>query len=152
SGAARDTAKHLVERFAADVVEVHVDAVWRVPAKLGAQVSALVVDRGVEPELLNQPGALLGPARDPHGAAALDAGDLPDHAAHRAGRARHDDGLPRLGPPEVEQTEVSREPGHPEHAEMDRRGRERSVDGAYGATVRERVALHPEHPGHEPAG
>src|SRR5438270_570833 len=80
--AARQAAEHLIERFAADVVEVDVDAVRSMSAQIRAQLAALIVDRGVEPELLDQPRALLRAAGDPHGPAALDPRYLAGHAPH----------------------------------------------------------------------
>ena len=83
-------------------------------------------------------------AGDADRAAALDPGDLPGDAADRPGGARDDDGLTRLGPADVEQAEVGGQAADAEGAEMDRGRREGRVHPGHAASVRHRVALHPE--------
>ena len=79
-----------LEVIAADVVEIHVDAVGRrlrPAAGAGSTPHVLVVDRGVEPELLGQhPHFFGGPgAADDEAAAQL--GELAGDAADGAGSA-----------------------------------------------------------------
>ena len=62
------------------------------------------------------------------------------------GRARHDDGLAGLRPAHVEQPEVRGQTAQPEHPEVHRGRRERRVDARHARAVRDRVALHSEHP------
>ena len=92
----------LVHDLAADVLEVHVDAVRRGGRELLAPVGGRAVHAGVEAKLLDGVPALLRAARDPHraGAARLDdlAGDRADGAAGR--RDHH--GLARLRLHELE--------------------------------------------------
>ena len=83
-----------------------VDAVRAGRGEPLASSRALVVDGGVEAELVGEPGALLVAAGDADGAAALDLGDLADHGADRAGRRRDDHRLAGLRLADVEQAEV----------------------------------------------
>src|SRR5689334_14041731 len=78
---------------ATDVVEEDVYTVGRVGLQFRAHVGGLVVDRGVEPDLLDEPAALLLTAGDTDHPAAFDAGDLPDDVANRPGRPGHQHGL-----------------------------------------------------------
>src|SRR5215208_855507 len=71
-----------VEDLAPHVVEVDVDAVGAVLSEGFGDVLALVVDRGVEAEVVDHVAALLGPAGNANGATALDLGDLAHHLAH----------------------------------------------------------------------
>ena len=82
-----------VEDVAADVVEVDVDALGSGLGERRPDGARLVVDAGVEAEIGDDVAALLGPAGDADGAAALDARDLADGAADGAGRRRDDDRL-----------------------------------------------------------
>jgi hypothetical protein len=56
----------------------------------------MMVDAGVEAELLDHEAALVRPARDPDRAASLDLADLPDHRADRTRRRRDRNGF--IGP------------------------------------------------------
>ncbi len=76
--------EHGVEDIAADIVEIHVDAVWTVRPQALARVSCLVVDRGVEAEFLDEVAAFVGAARDADRAAALDLRDLAQRVAPTA--------------------------------------------------------------------
>ena len=67
--------------------------------------------------------ALLRPARDADRAAALDLRDLAATLPDRAGGAGDDDGLPGLRPPDLDQSEVGRQPADAERPEVDRRRR-----------------------------
>ena len=82
--------------------------------RLYARRLSLVVDRGVKPELVDDVATLLLAARDADHAASPDLRDLPDHGTHRTCCGRNDDGLARLWPADVEETEVC---GHARHAE-----------------------------------
>ena len=78
---------------------------------------ALVVDRLVEAQLLDDPGALLGAAGDPDDLrGALDLGDLARRRAGRAGRAGDHDHVALLDPAHVGHPEVGRHAGDAEHA------------------------------------
>src|SRR5262245_37666072 len=70
-----------VQDLAADVVEIDVDTVGREFAQAFGHVLALVVDAGVEAELVDHKGALVGAASDADGPAALDLGQLADDRA-----------------------------------------------------------------------
>src|SRR6202042_1546135 len=89
----RQAGERVIEDLAANVVEVDVDPLRSVLAQSGGKISGLVVDRRIETQVLHHVAALLGAARDPHDAAALQLGDLPDDASDGAGGAGYDDGL-----------------------------------------------------------
>src|SRR2546423_89730 len=75
-GGAGEPQQDGVEDLTPDVVEVDVDAVRGVLLELGAQVARLVVDGGVEAELVDEPAALVLAARDADGTAPDDPRDL----------------------------------------------------------------------------
>ena len=109
--------QHGVEDLAADVLEVDVDALGRGGLELGGEVAGLVVDAGVEAELLRHVAALVGAAGDADGAAALDLGDLADDRADRAGGRRDHHRLAGLGLADLEQAEIGGPAGHAEPAD-----------------------------------
>ena len=128
-----------LEVLTADVVEVDVDAVGRRLAQLLRDRAVLVVERRVEPEVLDDVAHLLGragAADDPARAERL--GDLADRAAHGAGRARHEDDVAGLDLRDAGQADVRREPGHPEHAEVGGCRCDRHVDDPRAAWRRPR--------------
>src|SRR5690606_6293020 len=97
----------------ADVVEVDVDAVRGRLLEQIAHGSPPVVERGVEAELPGHVGDLLvgsDAADDPGGA--LEPGELPGQAAHRAGGGRDEDHVAFLHPGDVEQPDVRGEARH----------------------------------------
>src|SRR5205085_903620 len=104
--------EHRVEDLPADIVEVDVNALRAVLSQGGRDVLTLVVDRRVEAEVLDHMSALLRAARDPDDAAAPQLGDLPGHAADRAGGARDYDRLAGLRLADPVQPEVCGHPGH----------------------------------------
>jgi hypothetical protein len=73
-----------------------------------AHVAGLVVDAGIEAELVDHPVALGLPAGDADRPAAADLGHLADRLAHRAGGTGDDHRVARLRLPDVEQAEVRR--------------------------------------------
>src|SRR5262249_32614961 len=77
-----------VEYVAADIVEIHVDAGGAVRAQGLAHVLALVVDRRIEPEFIDDVAALRGAASNPDRAATFDLGDLADRRRCRPERCR----------------------------------------------------------------
>ena len=87
-------------------------------ASWSAPVVGLVVDGGVEAELLGQQRALLGAAGDPDDARAVDLGELAGDRADRAGRGRDDDRLARLRLADVADPDPRGEPGHAERAQV----------------------------------
>ena len=110
-----------VEDLAADIVEVHVHPVRTALAQRGADVLALVVDRRVEAELLDDEPALLRPACDPDDPATLDLRDLSDQLAHRPRRRGDHHGFTRDRPSDLEQTEIRGHAGHPQDAQIARK-------------------------------
>ena len=82
------------------------------------QSGVVTVDRGVEPELVDQPLALVLAAGDADRARALELRDLADDRAHGAGRRGHDDGLALLRLADVEQPEVRGHAGEAERPEQ----------------------------------
>ena len=117
-----------VEDLAADVVEVDVDALRAVLREGGLHVLGLVIDGGIEAQVLDDVVAFLGSAGDADGAAALDLGDLAGDGADGAGGARKDDGLARLGLTDIQQAEVGRQSGHAEGTQVDGQRGQADVD------------------------
>jgi len=144
------TREREVEDVAPDVVEVDVDSGPRVLAEPGGdrRKACVVVDCRIEAELAGQPFALVGTAGDADRAAAFDPRDLADDAPYRPSRARHDDGLARLGAADVEQAEVRGHARHSEHAEVAREGRALQIGAEHRAGVEHRIFLHTGHTGH----
>src|SRR4029077_11966766 len=95
-----------VEDLAADVIEVDVNPVGGGLAQRSPDVLCLVVDGGVEAEIVGEPATLLLAAGNADHAAALDLGDLPGDVANGAGCPGDDDRLPLLQLGDVEQAEV----------------------------------------------
>ncbi len=77
----------------------------------------LVVDRGVEPEVVDQPRALLVGARNSDDATAKDLRDLSRDAADTARRAGHDEHVAGLHLPDVEDADERGDTGDAEHAD-----------------------------------
>src|SRR4029079_16245128 len=125
---ARELGEHLVEDLAADVVEIDIDAVRTVLLEAVAHAAGLVVDAGVETQLLDHPFALGRTARAADGAAALDLRALPDGLADRTRGARDDDRLAGRRSPDVHQPEVAGHARHAEHVEPLRRRAEARVE------------------------
>ena len=103
---AREIGQRRVENVAADIVEMDVDPFRTSLSERLAHVLGLVVNRGVEAEFGDEIAALLRAAGDPDDAAATDPRYLSHHHADRAGGARNDHGLARLGFANVKETEV----------------------------------------------
>src|SRR6185437_5684836 len=112
-----EVGEHGVAYRAAHVVEVDIDPVRAGCLHRRGEVALrLVVDAGVEPQLVLHVGAFPGAAGDPNGAAAGDSGELADDLAHRARGRRHHHRLARPGLAHLEQAEVGGHAGHAEHA------------------------------------
>src|SRR5205814_9168133 len=94
----------------ADIVEVHVDARGDGGLQRLRKPGVLVVDRSVVAERLGQQAQLLRAARNPDRSAAGDLRELADDLAYAPGRGRHDNGVAGRGPPDVEESEVRRQP------------------------------------------
>src|SRR6202011_3127105 len=116
-----------LECLAANIVEEHVDPVGSVRSQLRPQIAGLVINSGVEPELLDQPATLLLAAGDADRPATLDPRYLPGDAADRPGRARDPDGLTGLGSADVEQPEVGGQAADAQDTQMYRGRREGRV-------------------------
>src|SRR5205085_2851854 len=115
---AREAGQGGVEYLAADVVEVHVDPLRTPIAKRRGDVLGLVVDGGVEAQVLDYVAALVRAAGDPHRASPLELCDLADHAADGARGAGDDHGLALGWLPDVEQPEVGGHARHPQRADV----------------------------------
>src|SRR5581483_4848922 len=144
--------QHGVEHLAADVLEVDVDALRTGLAKLPGEVAGLVVDAGVEPQLVGDVAALFGSAGDSDRAAALDLGDLSDHRADGSGCRRDDHRLAGLGLADLEQAEVGSQARHAEPADPAREGGEAGVDLDDALAVGDGIFLHAEQAAHRIAG
>lgn len=139
--------------LAADVVEVDVDAIGRGGLELLCDRAVVVVERGVEADLVQQIADLLrgsGAADDPGRAAQL--GDLTDQRTHRSGRTgdEHDVAFLLLG--DVDEPDVRGHAGHAGHVEVGARrsGLRVDLDGVLG--VERRVVAPAEVVQHEVTG
>ncbi len=136
-----------VENLAADVIEIDVDALGAVLRQGCLHVFRLVVDAGIKAKFVYDVIALRGAAGNADHTAAFDLGDLTGNRADGAGRAREDHRLARLCLTNLEQAEVGSESGHPEGAEIARKGRELNVDLHHALAARDRKFLHAEDTG-----
>ena len=121
-------------------------------AELVRDVARLVVDGGIEAELVDEHRALLRAPGDADGARALDLGDLADGRADRAGGPGDQHGVAVLGAAHVEQAEVRGHAGHAEDAEV--RGQRGPVAGGDledAGAVGDRVVLDAERALHQVA-
>jgi hypothetical protein len=126
-----------LERLAADVVEVHVDAVGREVAQRRARRRLVVVEARVEAELL-EPGELLGaPGAADHPRPAQPR-ELSGEAADGPRRARDEDRVAVLHLRDVGDADEGGETWHAEHAERGRERRDGRVDRAGPRRVDER--------------
>src|SRR3546814_4129314 len=98
-----------------------------------------MIDRSIEAKLVDEIGAFLRAAGNPHDPAALDLRDLADERADGAGPGRHDDGLAFLRLADLEQAGIGGKPGHAEDAEGGARRREALVELHEAGPVRDRV-------------
>src|SRR5581483_1166457 len=119
--------QHRIEDFAAHVLEMHVHAIGAGLRERLLQSPRLVVDAGVEAELVDDVAAFLRTAGDADGAAAPQLRELAHDAAHRARGGRDHHGFARLRPADLLQAEVGRHPGHAEDAEVVAERRRRAV-------------------------
>ena len=107
-----------IERLAADVVEHDIEPFGQQFAEARLQILAAVVDGRVIAEPLDQHPTLLGAAGDAdHPARAMVLGDLRDARPDAARCARHQHPIATLQLPDVHETEIGRETGHPQHAD-----------------------------------
>src|SRR2546425_10110848 len=117
-----DVFQYGLQHVAADVVEVHVDAVRTGVAQHGPEFRHAVGHASVEVEVLEHVLALLPAGGDPDRAAAADLRELADDGADGAGGGGDDDRLARLGLADVVEADVR---GHARHAEDAERGGDR---------------------------
>ena len=118
------------EVLAADVVEVDVDAVRRGLAQQLGDLAVVVVERGVEAELVFDPRDLLGRAGGADHGVALELRDLAGERADGARGAAHEHHVALAQLRDVQQADVRGQARHPEHADerglRHARGRRRS--------------------------
>src|ERR1044072_5406804 len=107
---------HCVRNFAANIVEVNIDALWTRIFEYLLQFRALVIDSCVNADLFAEIFILVIAAGDADRAAAFDLRDLANGQAHRARRAGNDHSLALLWLTNVEQTEIGGETWHTEYA------------------------------------
>ena len=133
---------------APDVVEVDVDAVGAEPLQLVLEAGRrLVIDSGVETQLVAQPRDLRRGRRQPQDLALPDLGDLSHEHADRSGGAGDHHGLSGLRVTEVEEAEVGREARQAQNPEGGGDRRDRRVELPDLATLGRGVLLPAEHPG-----
>src|SRR5438270_13154604 len=119
-----------VEDLGADIVEIDVHAVRALLLQLLAQRAGLVIDAGIEAELLLHIGAFLAAAGDADGARAPDFRQLPDDAADRARGGGDHHRLAGLRLAELLQPAVGGHAGHAHQSEVLARRGPRAVDAA----------------------
>ena len=106
-----------------DVVEVDVDALRARAAQPGQTGRLLVVDRGVEAQVLGEPAALLVGPGDADDAQALDLPDLADERPDRPRRRGHHERLALLRLADLQQPDPGGEADVAEEAQVGERGR-----------------------------
>ena len=112
AGADRQVGERSIEDLAAHVVEVDVDAIRTQFDEPRPDVFGLVVDARIEPEVLDDPTALLVTASDTDdGARSLDLRQLTRDGANPTGRAGHDERLAGLQFADVFDAEPGRDTG-----------------------------------------
>ena len=137
-----EVAQNGVGDRAADIVEIDVDAVGAGGAEGRIEILlGLVVDAGIEAEVILHEGAFLGAARDADGAAAHELGDLAHDLADGTGGSRHHDRLAGLGLADMQQAEIGGHARHAEHAVGGRDRRDRGIDLAQGGAAADRIFL-----------
>ena len=104
----RQPPEHRVEDVTAHVVEVDVDALRAVLFERRAEIVVLVVDAGVEAEVLDDNPALLRSPGDADHAGAEDPGDLPGDRTGGAGRGGDHHGVARLRAADLSHPEIGR--------------------------------------------
>ena len=109
----RRSAQRRLEMVAADVVEIDIDAFRRGPAQEIAHRPGLVVERGVQPELVQEVRDLLVGARASDDPVAADLGHLGGEAADGAGRGGDPDDVAVAQSGDVEEADVGGEPVAP---------------------------------------
>jgi hypothetical protein len=107
--------------------------------------SALVVDRRVETEFIDEIAALFLAAGDADDATPLDLRDLSDDGTDGAGSTGHHDRVAGLGLADVEQAEIRGDTWHSQRRQVHRQGCKARVDALRAFAVRDRVILHAEH-------
>ena len=128
AAAAAQRAERGLEVLAADVVEVDVDAVRRGRAQQLVDRAVVVVEGGVEAELVAQVRDLVGRAGAADHAVAAQLGDLRGERADRAGGGRDPDDVAVAQLGGVQQPGVRGEADAAERAEVGLGGRGRAVE------------------------
>ena len=103
---------------AADILEQAIDAIRCCSLHIFEQVAALVVDAGIEAELVDHIAAFLFATRETNDTAAFELGELTHHAADRATRRCHSNGLACGGLNDLVQPVPGRHAGHADHTEI----------------------------------
>src|SRR5437868_5759303 len=130
-----------VEDLAADVLEVDVDAFRAGLAQVIEESPCLVIDAGIEAELLHHVIALRLAAGDADRAASFYLCELPDHAADRSGCGRYEDRLACFRLTDLGQAEPRGDSGHAEKSKVIGHRRALDVDRRELAAFRHAVEL-----------
>ena len=120
-----DLQEHRIEDLAADVIEVDIDPLGTMLPQRLLDVFGLVVDGGVEAQIVDDVLALLGSAGDADRVAPLDLGDLTGDHADGTGRPGDDHGFAGFRLTDVEQAEIGRHSGRAEDTQPDRQAARR---------------------------
>ena len=111
------TGKNLVQNYAADIVEEHIDPVGTEGGKLRADVFRVIINDAVKSQFVLEPVAFGFAASGTDHSAALDLGNLSRNRARGAGRSRNDKSLSSFGLTDVEHAEVGSWASYPEQTE-----------------------------------
>ena len=117
AGAGIEQRHHRLQHLATDVFEIDVDALRAGFGQSSGEVVTMMVDAGIEAELLHGELALRGAAGNAHHTAALQFRNLPHSGAHRARGRSHHHSFAGFGLAQIEQANIGRQAGHAEHAQ-----------------------------------
>ena len=141
--AARELREHRVEDVAADVVEIDVDALGAMLAQRLLDVLALVVDGGVEAELVDEvAGTSPAPPAMPTTRQPLILAICPTTVPTAPAAPETTTVSPGLRLADLEQAEIGGHAGHAERAQIDRQRRGSRVDLGQALAVGQRIFLH----------
>ena len=110
--------QYCIEHRAADVFEIHVDAVRAGCGKPLAKVWIAAVEAGIEAERFDRVAALVGAAGDADRARPFELRDLANDLPHRTGCAGHEDHIARFQRGDLQQADPRSETGRTQHAEI----------------------------------
>ena len=133
--------EHRFEHRAADVFEIDVDPLRAGVLQFRREIGIAVIETVIEAEFILDVGALVLAAGDADRARALDACDLADGRADRAGSGGDNYSLASLRLADIEQARIRGHAGHTEHADSGRDRRDLGIDLGQALAVGDGVCL-----------